>query len=185
TSGDLDPFLSLYDEDGTLIGRNDDAAGGNRNSLIALTLAQSGTYIIEASRSPEGRSTGTFRLTLAIAGTQSTQTPTDPLSIDPTFSVPFTRLDYGDVVYASSLNGDAPTRYFAIGGQQGDLVRIEVTPRDTLAPKTRILNRNSEEISREAETSTGLTIAYATLPETGWYLIEVSARSGAGTFDLF
>jgi hypothetical protein len=185
TSGDLDPFLSLYDEDGTLVGRNDDAAGGNRNSLIALTLAQSGTYIIEATRFPEGRSTGTFRLTLAIAGTQSTQTPTDPLSADPTFPVPFTRLDYGDVVYANSLGGDAPNRYFAIGGRQGDLVRVEVTPRGTLMPQVRILNRNSEEISREAETSTGLIIGYTTLPETGWYLIEVSARSGVGTFDLF
>lgn len=185
TSGDLDPFLSLYDAEGVLIGRNDDATGGNRNSLIALTLTQGGTYTIEATRFPEGRSTGTFRLTLAIAGTQSAQPPADPLSVDPTFPVQFTRLDYGDVVYANALTDDAPRRYFAIGGQQGDLVRVEVTPRDTLVPQVRILNRNSEDISREAETSTGLIIGYTTLPETGWYLIEVSSRSGAGMFDLF
>jgi hypothetical protein len=185
TSGDLDPFLSLYGPDGTLVGRNDDEASGNRNSLIALTLADGGTYTIEATRFAEGSSTGTFRLTLAIAGTQSTQTPTDPLSAGPDFAVQYIALDYGDIVYANTLNATTPRRYFAVGGRQGDLVRVVVNSTGDLLPQTRILNRNSEALSRESEMRPGEIIAYATLPETGWYLIEVTARSGAGTFDLF
>lgn len=185
TSGDLDPFLSLFGPDGTLIGRNDDEASGNRNSAIALTLAQGGTYVIEATRFPEGRSTGTFRLTLAIAGTQSTQTPTDPLGEGPNFPVQFTTLEYGDVVFANTLDEDNVSRYFAIGGQLGDLVRVVVATTGDLFPQIRILNRNSEPISREAEMRPGENIGYATLPETGWYLIEITARSGSGTFDLF
>src|SRR5690606_16213621 len=186
TSGDLDPFLSLFGPDGSLIGRNDDEASGNRNSLIALTLAESGTYIIEATRFAESTSAGTFRLSLAIAGTQSTQTPTDPLSAGPDFAVQYTVLDYGDVVYAEALNADTPRKYFAVGGRQGDLVRVwVVSTTGDLAPQVRILNRNSETLSRESESRPGEIIAYGTLPETGWYLIEVSAGGGEGTFSLF
>jgi hypothetical protein len=186
TSGDLDPFLSLYGPDGSLIGRNDDEASGNRNSLIALTLAESGSYIIEATRFAESSSAGTFRLTLAIAGTQSTQTPTDPLSAGPDFAVQYTTLVYGDVVYAEPLNAETPRKYFAVGGRQGDLVRVVVvSTTGSLTPQARILNRNSETLSRESETRPGEIIAYGTLPETGWYLIEVTASSGEGAFSLF
>jgi hypothetical protein len=185
TSGDLDPVLSLFGPDGSVVGRNDDEAPGNRNSLVALTLAEGGTYTIEATRFAEGSSTGTFRLTLAIAGTQSEQTPTDPLSAGPDFGVRYITLDYGDVVYANSLDANTPRRYFAVGGRQGDLMRVVVTRSGDLLPIVRILNRNSEVISRDTETRPGEIIAYATLPETGWYLIEVTAQSGTGTFDLF
>jgi hypothetical protein len=185
TSGDLDPFLSLFGPDGALIGRNDDEASGSRNSSIALTLAQGGTYIIEATRFPEGSSIGTFRLTLAIAGTQSTQTPSDPLGAGPDFPVQYTVLDYGDIDYGVLLDSSTPIRYFAVGGQQGDLVRVQVTTGSDLLPAIRILNRNSESLSRESETQPGEILGYATLPETGWYLVEVTARSGAGTFNIF
>ena len=184
TSGDLDPFLSLYGPDGSLIGRNDDEASGNRNSLIALTLAEGGTYIIEATRFAEGSSTGTFRLSLTIAGTQSTQTPDDPLGSGPDFAVPYEILDYGDSEFRT-LDATTSRRYFAIGGQQGDLVRVLVTTLDALVPHVRILNRNSEEISRQSETRPGEIISYTTLPETGWYLVEVNAESGIGTFNIF
>ena len=185
TSGDLDPFLSLFGPDGTLIGRNDDEASGSRNSSIALTLPQGGIYVIEATRFPEGSSIGTFRLTLAIAGTQSTQTPSDPLGAGPDFPVQYTILDYGDIDYGVTLNANAPVRYFAVGGQQGDLVRVLVTTGSDLLPAIRILNRNSEALSRESETQPGEVLAYATLPETGWYLVEVTARGGEGTFNIF
>src|SRR5215213_5292354 len=129
TSGDLDPFLSLFGPDGTLIERNDDRESGNRNALIALTLNQRGTYTIEATHFEQAdtRTSGTFRLTLAIAGTQGNGgTPGDPLSNPPNFSVDFSIIDTQNVV-AGTVSDDVPQRYYAIGGKQGDLVRVIMT----------------------------------------------------------
>ncbi|MEO8394291.1 MAG: PPC domain-containing protein, partial [Chloroflexota bacterium] len=188
TSGDLDPFLSLFAPDGTLIENNDDRESGNRNALIALTLTQRGTYTIEATHFEQAdtRTSGTFRLTLAIAGTQgSGGTPGDPLSNPPNFSVDFSIIDTQNVV-AGAVSDDVPQRYYAIGGKQGDLVRVIMTRTSgDLSPSLRILNDRSEELSRETQTRAGESIAYITLPLTGWYLIEAGRSEGTGNFDLY
>ncbi len=191
TSGDLDPFLSLYAPDGSLVDRNDDRESGNRNALIALTLTQRGTYTIEATRFQQADSptSGTFRLTLSIAGSGGGGgTPGDPLSVPPSFSVDFTQIDYQSVV-AGSLSSDPPQRYYAIGGKQGDLVRVIMTRTSgDLAPHLRILDAQSAELSRETQTRAGESIAYVTLPQTGWYLIEAGREAGdagSGSFDLY
>ena len=170
---------------------NDDRESGNRNALIALTLTQRGTYTIEATRFEQAdtRTSGTFRLTLAIAGTQgSGGTPGDPLSSPPNFSVDFSIIDTQNVV-AGSVSDDVPQRYYAIGGKQGDLIRVIMTRTSgDLAPSLRILNDRSEELSRETQTRAGESIAYITLPLTGWYLIEagrVVGDTGTGSFDLY
>ncbi len=190
TSGDLDPLLFLYAPDGTLVERNDDRESGVRGALIALTLSQRGTYVIEATRFEQGsvRTAGTFRLTLAISGAQATGTPGDPLSIPPSFSVDFTRIDFGSVV-AGSITDAAPQRFYVIGGQQGDLIRVIMTRTGgSLAPRLRILNERDVELSRETQTRAGESIAYVTLPQTGWYLVEAGSGSpdeAAGSFDLY
>lgn len=187
TSGDLDPLLELYGPNGGLIERNDDRAPGDRSAQIALTLAQNGTYEIEAARfDPGGVSTsGTFRLTIDIAGTGVTDTPTDPLANPPNFSVDFSIIDYQTVI-AGAINQNEPRQYYAIGGQRGDLVRVIMTRiSGDLDPALRILDAQARPISRETQTRAGETIAFTTLPETGWYLIEASARSGVGAFDLY
>lgn len=188
TSGDLDPFLFLYAPNGALVERNDDRESGNRNALIALTLPQRGTYVIEATRFDQASAltSGTFRLTLALSGAQATGTPTDPLSAPPNFTVPFTIIDYQSVV-AGSISADAPQRYYAIGGQQGDLIRVIMTRTSgDLSPSLRVRGDRSEEISRETQARAGESIAYVTLPQTGWYLIEAGRESdGTGSFDLY
>jgi len=188
TSGDLDPLLFLYAPDGSLVERNDDRESGVRGALIALTLTRRGTYTIEATRFEQanGSSTGTFRLTLGITGTQATNTPDDPLSAPPNFTVPFSVIDYGAVT-AGSISTDTPQRFFAIGGQQGDLIRVIMTRTGgDLVPRLRILNERSVELSRETQTQAGESIAYVTLPQTGWYLVEAgSSDGGAGSFDLY
>ncbi len=189
TSGDLDPFLSLFAPDGTLVERNDDRESGNRNATIALTLAQRGTYTVEATRFDQAQTSGTFRLSLAVAGSQGGGTPPDdPLSVPPQFPVDFVIVDYQNVV-AGSIGTDAPQRYYAIGGQQGDLVRVIMTRTSgDLAPSLRILDDRSNDLSREAQTRAGESIAYVTLPLTGWYLIEAGREAGdtgSGNFDLY
>lgn len=187
TSGDLDPFLFLYAPDGSLLERNDDEASGVRSARIALTLTQTGTYVVEATRFAQAgaSSSGTFRLTLAIAGGQVDPIPTDPLANRPDFGVDYTIIAYQDIAAGTLGVGDTP-RYYAVGGQQGDLVRAIMTRTNgDLAPHLRILNRRTEDISLESSLRAGESIAYVTLPETGWYLIEAGGRGGAGTYDLY
>ncbi len=187
TSGDLDPYLQLFGPDNRLVDRNDDRESGNRNALIALTLTQAGTYVIQATRFDQTGTTtsGTFRLTLTIAGTQSTDQPADPLSVPPSFGVDFSIIDFQAVV-SGSLTDGAPLKYYAIGGKQGDLVRVIMTRTNgDLSPHLRLLNERAEEISRESPANAGELIAYVTLPQTGWYLIEAGRTSGTGTFDLY
>ncbi len=187
TSGDLDPFLNLYAPDGSLLERNDDRESGNRNALIALTLTQRGTYVIEATRfeQSEARTSGTFRLTLAVSGAQATGVPGDPLSVPPSFGVAFTLIDYQNVV-AGDVSDTTPQRYYAIGGKQGDLIRVIMTRTSgDLNPQLRILNDHAEDLSRESQTRAGESIAYVTLPQTGWYLIEAGRHEGSGSFDLY
>lgn len=185
TSGDLDPLLLLYNPEEALIERNDDRESGDRDAQIALTLSRGGTHVIEATRFESGNSSGTFRLTLAVAGTGTTDTPDNPLDSPPVFGVPFTTIAYQDVV-SDNIADTSDLRYYAVGAQQGDLVRIIMTRTNgDLDPRLRVLNNRAEDISRESQSRSGESIAYVTFPETGWYLIEASTRDGSGSYDLY
>jgi len=48
TNGLSDPYLSLYNGSGSLLGSNDDGAGAGTNSLLTFTPTSSGTYYLEA-----------------------------------------------------------------------------------------------------------------------------------------
>ncbi len=186
TSGSLDPFLYLFDSNGTLIASNDDRAPGDRSAAIVLTLPSDGAYIIEATRFAQGETltSGTFRLTLTLSGEAPTDEPSDPFARPPSFGVPYDLIAYQDIGLGR-VNSTSPV-YFAFAGQQGDLVRLIVTRTGgDLNPRVRILNAASTDIGRESQTRETESIAYATLPQTGWYLVEVSARGGAGSFDVF
>lgn len=186
TSGDLDPYLFLFAPNGDLLQQNDDAVQGSRNAQITFTLPSTGAYIIEATRvqQEDGQTTGTYRLTLSQTGAPPTQTA-DPLSVPPSFGVNFTYIDYQQPG-AGTLPSVSSKQYFAIGGKQGDLVRVTLA-RTTgdLVPQVNILNKNLAVISREAQTTDTQAIVYATLPVGGWYLIETASRSGAGNFSLY
>ncbi len=186
TSGDLDPFLLLFDSNETLLLNNDDYEEGNRNARIVYTAENTGTYIIEATRFDQenGTTRGTYRLSVAIAGSE-TETPIDPLSIAPSFGVPFTRLDY-NTIGTSELTDPTQKAYYALGGQQGDFVRLVMTAvTGDLDPAAAILNADLTVISRIADTAQGEITVYAALPETGWYLIEAGSSTGIGRFTLY
>ncbi|MBK8020419.1 MAG: PPC domain-containing protein [Chloroflexi bacterium] len=185
TSGTLDPLLLLYGPDNSLVERNDDRESGVRDAEIARTLTRGGTHIIEATRFESTPSSGTFRLTLSVSGSGDGGEVTDPLASPPVFGVPFTPVAYQDVV-SGSLTAAETTRYYAVGAQQGDLVRIIMTRTSgDLDPRLSVRNSRAEEISRESQIRAGESIAYVTFPETGWYLIEAGARSGSGGYDLY
>lgn len=191
TSGDLDPLLVLYAPDGDVLGRNDDESTGNRNARIALTLTETGTFIVEAARFSQPNAiltAGTFRLTLTIAGSQVAPTPADPLTIPPNFPVSYTILNIQTLV-AGRMTTETPLVYYAIAGRQGDLIRIIMTRTGgDLMPSLRLLDRNMQAISREAETTATEATTFVILQETGWHLLEASTQPGTaalGTFDLY
>ncbi|MBE2267071.1 MAG: PPC domain-containing protein, partial [Anaerolinea sp.] len=185
TSGDLDPLLILYDPNGEQLERNDDLETGNRDAQIALTLARTGTYVIEATRFENLPTSGTFRLTLTQAGGEVTPTPENPLSRPPNVTVAYRQIDYQEIV-AGTLNESSSVRYYVIGATQGDLMRVIITRASgDLLPSLRVLNEQGEVLSREIEAQAGESIALVTLPETGWYVIEAGRREGAGGFNLY
>lgn len=188
TSGNLDPLLNLYNANGLLIASNDDQAPGERNARIALTLAAAGTYIIEAARFEGGDTltSGTFRLTLTRSSAQATDEPDDLLANPPNFGVDVALIAYQDVG-AGRIEGDTPV-YFAFAGEQGDLVRLILTRTSgDVLPRLNLYDGDRFEIGRDAQTRETEAVLYATLPQTGWYLIEAGRREngGTGTVDLF
>jgi hypothetical protein len=189
TSGSLDPFLVLLGPSDELIEQDDDGGNG-RNAAISTTVTRAGRYIIEATRYTQGSTltTGTFRLVLSIAGQGGGPQPTDPLATMPDFGLqPTPALIRYRESSAAVLDDLQQERYYAFSGERGDVVRsIMSTTSGDLTPRVEILNSSLLSItSSEVQSRPNESIAYATLPETGWYLARSTRRSGAGSFDLY
>lgn len=188
TSGDLDPYMNLYDPDGDIYLFNDDVPdSGSRNSRIEFVADTAGIYVVEATRfdGETGTTSGTYRLTLTIEGLTQSPVEVDPLSVPPTFSVESTRIEYDS--YGSGTIGSLDTEdYFSFGGRQGDFVRVTLTTTDgNMSTTINIRNENAAVISTATQTRPNEVIAVATIPKTGWYLIEVKQQSGSGNYDMY
>lgn len=184
TSGNLDSFLLLFDLNNSLLDDNDDFEEGNQDAQIIFTPDVSGTYIVETTRFGEG--SGTFRLILNVGGTDGEAESIDPLSLAPQFGVDFNFIEY-EAFGTGSLNPTERGTYFALGGQQGEFLRMIVTPtQPELTLTVRLLDSDLNEISRlVSREETGEQIINALLPQTGWYLAEVEQQSGTGDFTLY
>ncbi|MGJ3238700.1 MAG: DVUA0089 family protein [Anaerolineae bacterium] len=181
----LDAALNLFDGSGVLLQTDDDSAG-NRNSRITFTPTVSGIYTIEATRYPLNPplTTGAYRLTLSYASDETTNM--DPLSIPPDFAVPFEIVAPEDTVPASFTTGD-DRQYLVIGAQQGEFVRVELTTNDSLNARVRMLTRINQRlsvISRIAQSNNNSEVIFATIPQTGWYLIEIERTEGIGGYTV-
>lgn len=188
TSGDLDPFLTLYDAQEEILTDNDDAEGGTRNARIRYTAEEAGLYTIEATRFEQdsGTTTGTYRLSLLLSGTNNTTDDTiDPLSIPPQFGVDYRLLEF-EQFGAGRISATTTNQYFVLGGQQGDFVQVVMSylPNE-LTPLLTIRSSDLTVISRVTQSEAGTLTVYATLPRTGWYLLDASRESGAGDFALY
>ncbi len=185
TSGDLDPLLFLFGPDDVLLASNDDADNGVRDAFIAFTAEQSGLYSIEATRFDQtgGKTAGRYRLSLHITPAQSETEDVDPLSIPPSFGVPFAPITYEEPL-SGVLTPDQPRQYYALGGRQGDFVRVVLRHPTEAAPAVAILNRDLAVISRPASPQSGQRIAFATLPQSGWYLIAVELADTTADYEL-
>lgn len=177
----LDPQLFLFDANDEPIADNDDTAG-SRNAEIIFSPTTSGLFIIEATRFRQnvGTTSGGYILTLTIVDTDTD--PNDPLSSDPPFTVSFTEISFGETVTGSLTSGES-FQYYVIGAEQGDFTSLELTTANNLEASIRLLTRIDNNLSVVSR-AVSQNIIFATIPQTGWYLIEVQRISGVGNFVL-
>jgi hypothetical protein len=177
---DLDSRLFIFDATGNPLANDDDSAGG-RDAQIIFPAPSDGLYIIEATRfqEEEGSSIGAYQLNLSLSNDTS-----GPLGFPPNFAVRFTQTSYGATA-TGQINSTNRLSYFVIGAQQGDFVRIELnTSEGNLDANIQLINQSLQLVSRLSESSPNHKVIFASIPETGWYLIEVQQQTGAGTFSL-
>ena len=185
TFGDLDPLLVLLGPDGTELARNN-AGPGTPDAAISIVLPLDGTYTVIATRAGEetGPTSGTYVLLLEIEGETLPSGELDPLTQPPSFSVPFERLNLQEFA-SGSLSALQPRLYYAVAGEQSDLLRAILTVTEgELAAQVQVLDETLTAIGDTVRPRDEV-IAFGTLPRRDWYLIEVSHQSGEGGFSLY
>lgn len=175
---DLDAFLVLFDATGAVLASDDDSAG-EHDARIVFNAPTTGLYLIEATRYETSRTVGAYVLTLSLSSNAN-----DPLSVPPNFAVPFTIINY-EAAHTGSLNAADRFAYYVIGSQQGDFVRIELnTTSGDLNADVQLFNQSLQSVSRLSQSNPSQKIIFAAIPQTGWYLIQVTLQSGSGSFSL-
>lgn len=183
----LDPFLFLFDDTGQVLANGDDIDPTNRNAQIEYELPLSGTFIIEATRYQQelGTSTGAYTLNFSLNAAIAPIDTSDPLSQPPQFGVEFRSLSIGQtIVDGNRLDDTTDRQYFAIGGRQGQLIRVVVRSLNALETTVSLLNQQFTVISRVGLNSSNQTVIFAAIPQTGWYLVEVAQITGGGDFTI-
>lgn len=183
-SGDLDPFVGLFDPGENLLVSNDDISSSNRNSRIEpFTLPEDGTYQIIATRYnlEEGLTTGTFALTLTLVSPGGGSGGTG--ENQPTLSVPYRPIGLSDTVSGTLAEGE--TQYYLLSGEAGDVVIATMRPDGSgVIPHVLFYSTDLTELSDSAPRDDGSAEAYFVLPMPGWYLIGVSSQGGGGAYTL-
>ena len=188
---DLDCYVELQDENGAVIGANDDIDPGVvRDSRIVANLPADGTYTVIASRyvGPDAPTTsGEYRITLD--------------RVDD--SAPLNRITSSTKLIAygqtevDEINDDQMLLFYVFDGMASDIVTIEVDHLSGNLDSVLHLYRSEGdgwvEIASNDDSPTGGTYApllsNVSLPQTGKYLIALSryglaSEASYGTFAL-
>lgn len=118
TSGDLDAFIDLANQQGQILlsGDDDPRQSGSLNAAILnFTLPENGFYIVVATRygRESGTTLGTYMLSLeSVPEAQRGLAAYDAIL-----------LDYGGAA-AGIINGDVPQRFYFFEGQRGDVITV-------------------------------------------------------------
>jgi hypothetical protein len=165
--GNLDPFLELTGENGSLV--SDDDGGGNRNSLIAqFRLPENGTYYLLAS-SYLGSTSGQFELKLE--GSSNQQPGPNSLCS-------------GTIVYGHSVSSQVPPGadcVFTFTGSPEEMIGVTIKRlAGTQGSHVDLVSPEGSLIAPLREQDSGLTKNYR-LPQGGVYTIRVGAREYWGT----
>ncbi len=192
SSGDLDPYLYLFDARGNELTYNDDAEDttvGQYNAQIArFTLPASGMYTIRATRFAEeaGTSTGNYRLRLE----SSAAGPTGGATVVSGGGA----ISLGQTVTGQITNATYQQDW-TFEGAAGDLVTITmIATAGDLDPYLSLLDSAGQEVVYNDDSSIPLTHSLDSqitirLPTSGRYTIRATRYAGAsgsstGSYEL-
>ncbi|MCZ7539410.1 MAG: PPC domain-containing protein [Anaerolineae bacterium] len=184
----LDPYLGFGTEDGEVLAEDDDSGpqveGGQYDSFLDLTISQTGTYLILATRAglETGTTSGDYVLIAGIPEqTAVVEEPTPEEQLPP------------GMVYMGAISVDTPMKgtiaadsYFHIYeyiGTANEQITITMTGGGGLDSYLGILDPSDTVIAEDDDSAGGLDAQISIrLPESGSYLI-LATRSGidAGT----
>ncbi len=168
-SGDLDPYLLLTDEDGTILALSDDDGRGINAEIPFQRLPVDGRYFVIATRFGQelGSTSGDYTLLLERIGAEVTERTT---------------LQYGDSVFGR-ISAEEPMVFYFLRARRGDVLNItmrrtsgDLDPQLELATSEGVvLVSNDDDPAAEGTLDAGIT--GFTIYESGTYLI-VATRFG-------
>jgi len=167
--GNLDPYLLLTDERGTILALSDDNGSGMNAQIASKRIPADGTYVIIATRfgQEHGSTMGSYTLLLEYVGIEAGDT-----SI----------IAYGENILGR-ITPEEPLAFYFVRAQRGDVINISLRRTsgnldphlDLATPDGRILVSNDDDPLAEGTLDAG--ISNYTILETGIYLL-VATRFG-------
>lgn len=185
----LDSYLIFGLEDGTVLAEDDDTGatvdgGGIYDSALSLTVPESGTYLLIASRAglDIGSTTGNY---VIIAGyTDQPETPTEPDPVNNQQLPPGVEV-MGDIALNAQTTGaisaNSYLHMYTFEGTAGQQVTITMSSADGLDAYLGILDPSDNVIAEDDDSGGGATGFDAQisirLPESGTYVV-IATRAG-------
>ncbi|WP_162909522.1 PPC domain-containing protein [Aggregatilinea lenta] len=185
----LDSYLIFGLDDGTVLAEDDDSGaqvdgGGMYDAVLSLTVPETGTYMLIASRAglDVGSTTGNYALIAGYA--DQGQTPTEPDPVNNQQMPPGIEV-MGDVAVNAEITGsisqNSYLHLYTFDGNAGDQITITMSSADGLDAYLGILDP-SDNVLAEDDDSGGGASGYDAqisirLPESGTYVI-VATRAG-------
>lgn len=173
SSGTLDPYLQVVDNNRFVIAENDDAPGGTRNARIQnLVLRDPGTYIIVATRYGQaaGDSAGNFVLTITESeGSGLGNSDLVPLAIE-----------YGQTV-DETIDDDQYQRFYVFDAQRDDLITATMRrTRGELDAYLILADSNLQPIAENDDSGGGTNarLDNIRIPATGRYYLVAQRVDG-------
>ncbi|NLF79433.1 MAG: hypothetical protein GX573_27385 [Chloroflexi bacterium] len=173
----LDPYVVFADEDGNVLAEDDDSGpdigGAKTDSYLLLSISQSGTYLVGATRAgiDLGKSSGAYSL---LVGVPEQDTP------DPVNQPMPAGMEYlGEIAFGASVSGSITANSFMhlydFYGEAGQMVTINMTGADGLDAYLGLLDPNDQVIAEDDDSAGDLNAQIAIrLPESGWYVIAAT-----------
>ena len=168
----LDPLVGVVDSKNSLLGVNDDAAKGLKNASLTITIPETGTYSIVATRAQEATGTTTGSYILKVE-TQNTTPDIVPIR-------------YGGTVSAT-IDAQHFLYYYMFQGKQGDVLTIHMSrvPGSDLDSVLYLYNYSTGQPVLVASNNDiapdnkDAAITKFVLPQTGPYLIAATRVGNA------